>query len=105
MKRTIYFLITIVSLFFYAIYLLSTQNNIKHQANERLRIIVNLDTNIVSDKTLVTHICNIKQSNIQKLFTMYKVTELQAVYRNRYDGKGHLKSGIISSSADKLSYS
>lgn len=100
MKRTIYFSITIVSLFFCAVYFYATQSSIKHEADERLRIIVKLDTTIISGNTLVTQTCNIKQKNIRELFLRFNVQELQAVYRNRYNEKGHLKSGINAKSTE-----
>ena len=91
MKRKTYFSITLISLLFCSIYFYATLSSIKNEADERLRIIVNLDTAIVSGSTLITNTSNIQYENIRKLFIRFNVKELQAVYRNRYNEKGNLK--------------
>ena len=91
MKRIVYFSITIVSLFLGVILFYMKQSSIKHETDDRMRIIVNLDTGIIPDNTLITQTSNIMQENIRELFIRFNVKEIQAVYRNRYNEKGNLK--------------
>lgn len=98
MKRIIFISITIVSVCILCCYIYVNHSDTKHEIDGRFRIIANLDTSIISGNTLITSVNNLQQKNIQKLFTMFNVSELQAVYRNRFDVKGHLKVGIVSSS-------
>lgn len=91
MKKTIYFSVIIVSLFWGAMFFHTTQSRIKHEADDRMRIIVNFDTTIIVDNTLITHAINVRPDNIRELFMRFKINEIQAVYRNRYNEKGNLK--------------
>ena len=100
MKRIIYFSITMVSLFFGAILFYTIQSNIKHETDDRMRIIVNLDTAIISGNILTTQTSNIKQKNIRELFKQFNVQKIQAVYRNRYNKIGKIKPGINTESTD-----
>ncbi|MCX6239896.1 MAG: S8 family serine peptidase [Bacteroidia bacterium] len=99
MKRIIYLSLTLISLLFCAIYFYATQSSIKHKADEYLKIIVNLDTAIISGNTYVTHASNIKQEKIRALLLRFNVKEIKAVYRNRYNEKGNLKPSIITESS------
>ena len=90
MKRITYFSISIV-LFFGAILFYTAQSSIKHETDDRIRIIVNFDTTIIRDNKLITQISNIKQENIRELLIRFNVKKIRAVYRNRYNEKGNLK--------------
>ncbi len=94
MKRTIYFSITLIGLVSSLVYFSTFSRNLKQEVNVAFRIIVNLDTTVVAGNRLITPVNIIKQENIRKLLTRFNSQKLQAVYRNRYNEKGFIKTGI-----------
>lgn len=61
------------------------------EIQENIRVIVHFDESIIMGTTINTPISGIHSENIRKLLLHYKVKELKAVYRNRYNQKGLLK--------------
>lgn len=94
MKKII--ILSIISIFLCLIYLTFSKNNIKHTEDDQIKIIVDIDTVIVSGKTFVTKAEDIKQNNIVELLHRFNASGFQAIYRNRYNEKGHLKPNITS---------
>lgn len=69
-----------------------SQSPLKVDKKEQYRVIAKIDTNIVSNNTLITKTEAIKSPEIEKLFKRFKVKEIQSVFRNRYNDEGKLKN-------------
>jgi len=94
MKRTFIFLtFSILAGLSLLLYISLHQKIIENDnSNENLRVIAKFSENIISGTTLITKTKSIQSKSLRELFKKYNVKELHAVFRNRYNERGKLKS-------------
>lgn len=105
MKRYYYFTIIILALILTITFTFQSEKDKVVVKDNNFKLIVKFAENIDKGDRLCVKPDDLLSENIKKLLKQYNVKEIYAVFRNRYDNNGNLKSTKINSSKSKeLSY-
>src|SRR3972149_1607361 len=94
MKKLIYCFLLSIAIITSSSYEVSNSKptiNINEKKNTNFKIIVNFDKRVISEKFLVNEIPNIQSVGIRQILRQFNISNLKAVFTNRYDENGLLK--------------